>query len=40
MAEAAFSVLLSWLVLGEPMDIFVIAGALLIFSAIYFVAKE
>jgi drug/metabolite transporter (DMT)-like permease len=40
MAEAAFSVLLSWLILGEPMDIFVIAGALLIFSAIYFVAKE
>jgi drug/metabolite transporter (DMT)-like permease len=40
MAEAAFSVLLSWLVLGEPMDVFVVAGAALIFSAIYFVAKD
>ncbi|MEI6795362.1 MAG: DMT family transporter [Methanomassiliicoccales archaeon] len=40
MAEAAFSVVFAWIFLGESMDAFVLVGAALIFSAIYFVAKE
>jgi drug/metabolite transporter (DMT)-like permease len=40
MLESTFAVLLSWLVLGENIDQFVILGALLTFVAIIFVAKQ
>ena len=40
MLESTFAVVLSWLVLGEQIDQFVIVGALLTFVAIIFVAKQ
>ncbi len=40
MLESTFAVVLSFLVLGEQIDQFVIVGALLTFVAIVFVAKE
>ena len=40
MLESTFAVVLSWLVLGEQIDQFVIVGALLTFVAIVFVAKQ
>jgi drug/metabolite transporter (DMT)-like permease len=40
MLESTFAVVLSWLVLGEQIDQFVIIGALLTFTAIIFVAKQ
>jgi drug/metabolite transporter (DMT)-like permease len=40
MLESTFAVVLSWLVLGEQIDHFVIIGALLTFAAIVFVAKQ
>ena len=40
MLESTFAVLLSWLVLGELIDQFVIIGAFLTFVAIIFVAKQ
>jgi len=40
MLESTFAVVLSWLVLGEQIDQFVIIGALLTFAAIIFVAKQ
>lgn len=40
MLESTFAVVLSWLVLGELIDQFVIIGALLTFVAIVFVAKQ
>ncbi|MCX6651474.1 MAG: DMT family transporter [Methanomassiliicoccales archaeon] len=40
MVESAFAVFLSWLVLGENMDGYVIAGALMIFTAILLLARS
>jgi drug/metabolite transporter (DMT)-like permease len=40
MLESTFAVFLSWMVLGEQIDQFVIVGALLTFVAIIFVAKQ
>ena len=40
MLESTFAVFLSWLVLGEQIDQFVIIGAMLTFVAIIFVAKQ
>lgn len=40
MLESTFAVVLSWMVLGEQIDQFVIVGALLTFVAIIFVAKQ
>ena len=40
MLESTFAVVLSWLILGEQIDQFVIFGALLTFLAIIFVAKQ
>jgi drug/metabolite transporter (DMT)-like permease len=40
MLESTFAVILSWLVLGEQIDQFVIFGAFLTFVAIIFVAKQ
>ena len=40
MLESTFAVVLSWLVLGEQIDQFVIIGALLTFAAIVFVARQ
>jgi drug/metabolite transporter (DMT)-like permease len=40
MLESTFAVVLSLLILREPLDAFIIVGALLTFIAIYFVADE
>lgn len=40
MLESTFAVVLSWLILGEQIDQFVVLGALLTFVAIIFVAKQ
>lgn len=39
LVESAFAVFLSWIVLGESMDIFVIGGAVMIFGAILLLAR-
>jgi len=39
LVESAFAVFLSWLVLGENMDAYVIAGAVMIFGAILLLAR-
>jgi len=39
MVESAFAVFLSWLLLGDPMDLFVIGGAIMIFVAILLMAR-
>lgn len=40
MVESAFAVFLSWLLLGEVMDLFVIGGAVMIFLAISLLARN
>lgn len=40
MVESAFAVFLSWLVLGETVDVFVVIGALLIFTAILLLSRS
>lgn len=39
LVESAFAVFLSWIVLGESMDIYVIGGATMIFGAILLLAR-
>jgi drug/metabolite transporter (DMT)-like permease len=39
MLESVFAVLLGVVVLGEPLDIFVVVGAMMTFSAIFLVAN-
>jgi drug/metabolite transporter (DMT)-like permease len=39
LVESAFAVVLSWLILGESMDVFVIGGAFMIFGAILLLAR-
>jgi drug/metabolite transporter (DMT)-like permease len=40
LVESAFAVFLSWIVLEETMDIYVITGALMIFGAIIILARN
>ncbi|HOO04671.1 MAG TPA: DMT family transporter, partial [Methanomassiliicoccales archaeon] len=40
LVESAFAVLLSWLLLGESMDVYVLAGAAMIFLAILLMARS
>jgi drug/metabolite transporter (DMT)-like permease len=37
LSESAFAVLLSILILHEPLDVFIVLGAALVFAAIYLV---